>query len=338
MLGVSRTRSRTAPGDHPLNGAGDLLEATRRLDSRASSRSAQTRRGRGSGRRSSRVGDGLRGRDDVSGARDDRARARQRTPLPDARHGSPGALGKPRPPPWDGHLGARRGQRSPGRGQWTDHLQFHASPTRETSPTSSSASSSSRPHRKEQCDEHSRRVILGASMVAALVASATATAASRRSRASPSTDAYVDTQTCPGIPIDTQLEGHVSVHRASRATRFAGPPTPRLSGHGERQERSPTTRAIRSSRTQRLVSPGSPEQPSTSGSRDHGKLLVDARHDHHRLHHRSMDRPPRGRPAPTLPRRLRASLRVPGELAHTPSSRGWSLRRHPGGFARAEGG
>jgi hypothetical protein len=57
----------------------------------------------------------------------------------------------------------------------------------------------------------SKRVVLGASMVAALIVSATATASRPEITRFSFDDHYVDTQTCPGIPIDTHLEGRVSV-------------------------------------------------------------------------------------------------------------------------------
>lgn len=57
----------------------------------------------------------------------------------------------------------------------------------------------------------SKRVVLGASLVAAFVVSATATAAGPERARFSFEDSYVDTQTCPGIPIDTHLEGRVSV-------------------------------------------------------------------------------------------------------------------------------
>jgi hypothetical protein len=64
----------------------------------------------------------------------------------------------------------------------------------------------------------SKRVVLGASMVAALIVSATATASRPEITRFSFDDHYVDTQTCPGIPIDTHLEGHVSV-KAHSSTR-----------------------------------------------------------------------------------------------------------------------
>jgi hypothetical protein len=57
----------------------------------------------------------------------------------------------------------------------------------------------------------SKRVVLGAWMVAALIVSATATASRPETTRFSFDDHYVDTQTCPGIPIDTHLEGQVSV-------------------------------------------------------------------------------------------------------------------------------
>jgi hypothetical protein len=57
----------------------------------------------------------------------------------------------------------------------------------------------------------SKRIVLGASMVAALIVSATATASSPETTRFSFDDQYVNTQTCPGIPIDTHLEGQVSV-------------------------------------------------------------------------------------------------------------------------------
>jgi hypothetical protein len=57
----------------------------------------------------------------------------------------------------------------------------------------------------------SKRVVLGASIVAALIVSATATAARPEITRFSFDDHYVDTQTCPGIPIDTHLEGQISI-------------------------------------------------------------------------------------------------------------------------------
>jgi hypothetical protein len=57
----------------------------------------------------------------------------------------------------------------------------------------------------------SKRVVLGASMVAALIVSATATASRPETIRFSVEDDFVDTQTCPGIPIDTHLQGQVSV-------------------------------------------------------------------------------------------------------------------------------
>jgi hypothetical protein len=57
----------------------------------------------------------------------------------------------------------------------------------------------------------SRRLILGASIVAALIASATATGARPDITRVSFEDSYVDTQTCPGMALDTQLEAHVTV-------------------------------------------------------------------------------------------------------------------------------
>jgi hypothetical protein len=56
-----------------------------------------------------------------------------------------------------------------------------------------------------------KRLALGASIVAAVVVSATATAAGPATTRFSFVDDYVDTQTCPGIPIDTHLEGRVRV-------------------------------------------------------------------------------------------------------------------------------
>ena len=57
----------------------------------------------------------------------------------------------------------------------------------------------------------SKRVVLGVSMVAAFIVSATATAAKPEITRFSFDDHYVDTQTCPGVPIDTHLEGQISV-------------------------------------------------------------------------------------------------------------------------------
>jgi hypothetical protein len=63
-----------------------------------------------------------------------------------------------------------------------------------------------------------RRLILSASVVAALVASTAATAAGPEITRFSFEDRYVDTQTCPGLALDTELEGHVTV-RAFSETR-----------------------------------------------------------------------------------------------------------------------
>jgi hypothetical protein len=57
----------------------------------------------------------------------------------------------------------------------------------------------------------SRRLILSAPIVAALIASATATGARPDITRVSFEDSYVDTQTCPGMALDTQLEAHVTV-------------------------------------------------------------------------------------------------------------------------------
>ena len=64
----------------------------------------------------------------------------------------------------------------------------------------------------------SKRVVLGASIVAALIVSATASATRPEITRFSFDDTYVDTQTCPGIPIDTHLEGRVTitVHSSTR--------------------------------------------------------------------------------------------------------------------------
>ncbi len=44
-----------------------------------------------------------------------------------------------------------------------------------------------------------------------LAAAAAATAAAAENTRLSFQDSYVDTQTCPGIPIQTQLDGHASI-------------------------------------------------------------------------------------------------------------------------------
>jgi hypothetical protein len=61
----------------------------------------------------------------------------------------------------------------------------------------------------------SRCLLLGASLVAALVASTTATGAGPEITRFDFEDSYVDTQTCPGLALDTELEGHVTVQSFS---------------------------------------------------------------------------------------------------------------------------
>jgi hypothetical protein len=63
----------------------------------------------------------------------------------------------------------------------------------------------------------SRLLMLSAALVIALVASTSATARPENTRFS-FEDAYVDTQTCPGMQLVTGLEGHVTIHEFS-ATR-----------------------------------------------------------------------------------------------------------------------
>ena len=62
----------------------------------------------------------------------------------------------------------------------------------------------------------SRRLMLGAAIVAALVASTSATAARPDITLFSFEDGYVDTQTCPGMALDTELEAHVSVQASPR--------------------------------------------------------------------------------------------------------------------------
>ena len=64
----------------------------------------------------------------------------------------------------------------------------------------------------------SRRLVLRASILAALIASASATAAGPDITRVSFEDSYVDTQTCPGMALDTHLEAHVTVQSFS-ATR-----------------------------------------------------------------------------------------------------------------------
>lgn len=64
----------------------------------------------------------------------------------------------------------------------------------------------------------SRRLIVSASIVAALVAPAIATGAKPDITRISFEDRYVDTQTCPGMALDTQLEAHITVQSFS-ATR-----------------------------------------------------------------------------------------------------------------------
>src|SRR5918999_206354 len=64
----------------------------------------------------------------------------------------------------------------------------------------------------------SRRLVLSTSILAALIATASATAAGPDITRVSFEDRYVDTQTCPGMALDTQLEAHVTV-RSFSATR-----------------------------------------------------------------------------------------------------------------------
>jgi hypothetical protein len=61
----------------------------------------------------------------------------------------------------------------------------------------------------------SKRLTLGGSIVAAFVLSATATAAGPEITSFAFEDHYVDTQTCPGMTLDTQVEGHVTIQEFS---------------------------------------------------------------------------------------------------------------------------
>lgn len=60
-----------------------------------------------------------------------------------------------------------------------------------------------------------KRLALGASMVAALVSSTSATAAGPEITRFSFEDTYVETETCPGIPFDTRVEGTVTVQAFS---------------------------------------------------------------------------------------------------------------------------
>ena len=64
----------------------------------------------------------------------------------------------------------------------------------------------------------SRRLVLSTSILAALIASASATAAGPDITRVSFEDRYVDTKTCPGMALDTQLEAQVTVQSFS-ATR-----------------------------------------------------------------------------------------------------------------------
>lgn len=61
----------------------------------------------------------------------------------------------------------------------------------------------------------SKRLVLGAAIVAALASSTSATAARPEITRFSFEDAYADTQTCPGMLLDTALEGHVTVRELS---------------------------------------------------------------------------------------------------------------------------
>jgi hypothetical protein len=64
----------------------------------------------------------------------------------------------------------------------------------------------------------SRRLMLGASILAALIAPASATAVGPEITRVSFEDRYVDTQTCPGMALDTQLKASVAIQLFS-ATR-----------------------------------------------------------------------------------------------------------------------
>ena len=61
----------------------------------------------------------------------------------------------------------------------------------------------------------SKHLILGTAIVAALVLSASAPAARPTITRFSFADAYVDTKTCPGMLLDTKLEGRVTVRELS---------------------------------------------------------------------------------------------------------------------------
>src|SRR4029453_6542989 len=73
-------------------------------------------------------------------------------------------------------------------------------------------------NRKEHSMRAARRLMLGASILAALIAPAGATAAGPDITRVSFEDRYVDTQTCPGMDLDTQLKASVAIQLFS-ATR-----------------------------------------------------------------------------------------------------------------------
>jgi hypothetical protein len=57
----------------------------------------------------------------------------------------------------------------------------------------------------------SKRTLLGAALAVALVGSTTATASPPDISRFAFQDDYVDNNTCPGIPIDTHVDGHITI-------------------------------------------------------------------------------------------------------------------------------
>jgi hypothetical protein len=60
-----------------------------------------------------------------------------------------------------------------------------------------------------------KRLMLGAAVIAVLIVSGSATAATPQTSRFSFQDSYVDTQTCPGMSLDTGLDGHIVVQMIS---------------------------------------------------------------------------------------------------------------------------
>ena len=126
-------------------------------------------------------------------------------------------------------------------------------------------------------------------------------------------DSYVDTGTCPTIPIETQLTGRVSIKEFS-GTRvqihqqfvYEG------SANGKRFTDNETFTKFVNPQTGVEKFAGAP--CSTSRSRATG-IFSSTRECSLRLLHGPAHRPPRRRPPSLVPRRVRSALRLPARVS-----------------------